>query len=67
MRFKKDLMNRNWLVLLLAGTLITACNKRGTVVSTFAGNGTLGALNGNAEEASFSNLMDVAADSAGNL
>jgi sugar lactone lactonase YvrE len=61
-------MNRNWLILLLAGTLITACNhKKGTTVSTFAGNGTLGAANGKAEEASFSNLMDVAADSAGNI
>jgi sugar lactone lactonase YvrE len=67
LRFKNDLMNKNWLILLLAGAFIAACNNKGTMVSTFAGNGTLGAVNGKAEEASFSNLMDVAADSAGNL
>ena len=61
-------MNKNWLILLLAGTVITACNnKKGTTVSTFAGNGRLGAENGAAEKASFSNLMDLAADSAGNI
>ena len=54
--------------MLLALTLMIACNrKNGGVVSTFAGNGSLGALNGKAEEASFSNLMGVAADSAGNI
>ena len=68
MRFKTDLINRNWLILLLSVTVIAACNNnKGTTVSTFAGNGTLGAVNGKAEEASFSNLMDVAADSAGNI
>ncbi len=61
-------MNKNWLIPLLAVILMIACNRnnKGTV-STFAGNGTLGAVNGKAEEASFSNLMDVAADSAGNI
>jgi len=37
------------------------------MVSTFAGSGSPGAVNGKAEDASFSNLMDVAADSAGNI
>jgi len=60
-------MNKNWLILLAAVTVIAACNKQGPVVSTFAGNGKLGAVDGKAEDASFSNLMDVAADSAGNL
>ena len=61
-------MNKNWLIPLFAAAVITACNnKQGLVVSTFAGNGKLGAANGEAEKASFSNLMDVAADSAGNL
>jgi|SRR6185503_5875383 len=61
-------MNRNWLFLLLALTLVMACNrKNGTTVSTFAGNGALGDVNGKAGQASFSNLMDVAADSAGNI
>jgi sugar lactone lactonase YvrE len=46
----------------------TACsNKKGTTVSTYAGNGAPAAVNGKAGEASFSNLMDVAADSAGNI
>lgn len=68
MRFKTDLMNKTWLILLIAGASLIACNnKSGTTVSTFAGNGTLGAVNGTAEKASFSNLMDVAADSAGNI
>jgi sugar lactone lactonase YvrE len=60
-------MSKNWLILLAAITVIAACNKQGSVVSTFAGNGKLGAVDGKAEAASFSNLMDVAADSAGNL
>ncbi len=62
------LMSRNRLILLFAVVLISACNrKKEIVVSTFAGNGAPAAVNGAAEQASFSNLMGVAADSAGNI
>ena len=52
----------------MAVTLTSACDrKHETIVSTFVGNGTPGAVNGAAETASFSNLMGIAADSAGNI
>jgi len=61
-------MNKNLLVLLAAASLVAACNRNhGPVVSTYAGNGALAAVDGKAGEASFSNLMALAADSAGNI
>ncbi len=61
-------MNRN-LLLLLALVVITACTKKSNSpqVTTFAGNGTMSFADGNATDASFSNLMGLAADSAGNI
>jgi sugar lactone lactonase YvrE len=60
-------MKKIVLLVFFAMPFISACRHSGPVVSTYAGNGSLGAVNGKAGEASFSNLMAVAADSAGNL
>jgi len=54
------------LPLLLAFVIFSGCH-HGPMVSTYAGNGKLGSTDGAAAEASFSNLMAVAADSSGNL
>jgi serine/threonine-protein kinase len=61
-------MKRNLSFLLVAISFITACNKKNTSprVTTFAGNGAMGFADGKATDASFSNLMGIAIDSAGN-
>jgi len=48
---------------------IPACDKKNKypTVTTFAGNGAMGAVNGKGLDASFSNLMGVAVDTSGNL
>jgi sugar lactone lactonase YvrE len=61
-------MKKNLLILLSAIVFLTSCNRNNEAnVSTYAGNGTLGAVNGKADDASFSNLMGIAIDSANNI
>ena len=61
-------MKASLLFLLISAFLIIACNNdKRPVVTTFAGNGTLGFANGDAKSASFSNPMGVAVDSSGNV
>ena len=61
-------MNRN-LLLLLALVFVTACTKKSNTpqVTTLAGNGTMTFSDGSSNNASFSNLMGLATDSAGNI
>jgi len=64
-------MKKNLLYLFLAFSSIvlsTACKKSKNIeVVTYAGSGAIGADNGNTGVASFSNLMGLAIDSAGNI
>jgi sugar lactone lactonase YvrE len=56
--------------LIFCGILIfSSCHRKNNypMVTTLAGTGTMGALNGRGTSASFSNLMGVAADDLGNL
>ena len=54
--------------LLITAFLIVACNNdKHPLVTTLAGNGTLGFADGDAKSASFSNPMGVAVDSSGNV
>ena len=49
--------------------LCVSCNQQNNypIVSTLAGTGSMGAVNGKASEASFSNMMGLAVDSQGNI
>lgn len=61
-------MKTRLLFLLISALLVTACsNNDHPIVTTFAGNGTLGFANGDAKSAAFSNPMGVAVDSSGNV
>ncbi|WP_295672856.1 NHL repeat-containing protein [uncultured Mucilaginibacter sp.] len=61
-------MKKNLLFLSAAITFVMACNKNKNIeVTTYAGSGAIGAVNGKSTEASFSNLMGLAIDSAGNI
>lgn len=55
------------LSLTLLTLLFVSCQKKTSIVSTYAGNGKPGAANGKAAEASFYNLMGLAVDSNGNV
>src|SRR5450755_3771011 len=61
---------KKFLPLLSLGVLFfTACGKNNKypVVSTFAGSGAMGSVNGNGTAASFSNMMGIATDDRGNV
>jgi sugar lactone lactonase YvrE len=61
-------MNKNLLFAFTATLFWAACGKnKHAEVTTYAGSGVVGALNGSALEATFSNLMGIAIDSAGNV
>jgi sugar lactone lactonase YvrE len=61
-------MRKNLSFLLIITVFLVACNrKKEAKVITIAGNGALGAVDGKADDASFSNLMGLAVDSAGNV
>jgi sugar lactone lactonase YvrE len=61
-------MKKTLVYLCIAGMFVTACQHSSSlVVSTYAGNGSIGAKDGAANEASFSNLMGLAIDSANNI
>jgi len=61
-------MNKNLLFLFSAVAFFMACNQNKNIeVTTYAGSGAIGANNGKAGDASFSNLMGLAIDSAGNI
>ncbi|MDR3696852.1 NHL repeat-containing protein [Mucilaginibacter sp.] len=61
-------MKKNLLFLCAATAFAMACNKNKSIsVTTYAGSGAIGGVNGKSTEASFSNLMGLAIDSAGNM
>ncbi|MBB3054652.1 NHL repeat-containing protein [Mucilaginibacter gotjawali] len=61
-------MKKNLLFLSAAIAFAMACNKNKNIeVTTYAGSGAIGAVNGKLTEASFSNLMGLAIDSGGNI
>jgi sugar lactone lactonase YvrE len=62
-------MKKFWPLLSLAVLFFTACGKNNKypVVSTFAGSGAMGSVNGNGTAASFSNMMGIATDDRGNV
>lgn len=61
-------MNKKLLVLYSAVIFFIACNRNKNIeVTTYAGSGAIGANNGKAGDASFSNLMGLAIDPAGNI
>ncbi|HVW12580.1 MAG TPA: NHL repeat-containing protein [Mucilaginibacter sp.] len=62
-------MKKTSLFPLIVITLLFACGKKNNspAVSTLAGTGTMGAVDGKGAEASFGNPMGVAVDSAGNV
>jgi len=64
---KPVFMKKNTTILLIAILFISACRHAAPNVSTFAGTGTLGYVDGNAAEAMFSNPMGLAVDSTGNV
>jgi sugar lactone lactonase YvrE len=62
-------MKTKCLLLILGILFLTACDKKNKspTVTTFAGNGAMGSLNGKGTAASFSYMMGVAADAIGNI
>lgn len=59
-------MRRNLSLFIITITFIS-CSHKGPGVSTYAGTGKMGAENGRADQASFSNLMGLTVDSSGNV
>jgi len=55
------------LSLLIIAIAFIACKSHSPQVTTYAGTGAAGSTNGNAKEATFSNLMGLAVDSNGNV
>jgi len=62
-------MKKTFSLLLIVTTFIDACNNKHShpVVTTFAGSGLMGSVDGKGKTASFSNMMGIAADSKGNI
>jgi sugar lactone lactonase YvrE len=61
-------MNKNLLFVSTAVLFLMACGKNKNVeVTTYAGSGAIGSVNGSANEATFSNLMGLTVDSSGNI
>jgi len=64
---KQNSMKKPLLFLLIAMSFIFACGKKRPVVTTFAGNGAMAYKDGKGADASFSNLMGLALDAAGDV
>ncbi|MFI5185178.1 MAG: NHL repeat-containing protein [Chitinophagales bacterium] len=62
-------MKKSFPIFLVAVTLINACHNKNSypVVTTFAGSGAMGSIDGKGTAASFSNLMGITTDAQGNI